>query len=104
MGEKVAIVTHKPQTTRNRIQGMINLEPKKGRAAGQIVLIDTPGVHRPDSRLGRTMMQQVMHIPLYTKNAIMAKRDFVKDLDVSPQSEWQLVKPWANVYLEGKKS
>jgi GTP-binding protein Era len=59
VGEKVAIVTHKPQTTRNRILGMVNLAAQKGRPAAQIVLIDTPGVHKPVSTLNRKMMQEV---------------------------------------------
>jgi peptide/nickel transport system substrate-binding protein len=54
--------------------------------------------------LVRTMMQQVVHIPLYHKNAIIAKRDYVKDLDVNLMFEWDLVKPWANVSVAGKKS
>lgn len=59
VGEKVAIVTHKPQTTRNRIQGMVNVKSAKGRPAGQIVFIDTPGVHKPESQLSKRMMQEV---------------------------------------------
>ncbi|MBI2682632.1 MAG: GTPase Era [Acidobacteriales bacterium] len=59
VGEKVAIVTHKPQTTRNRILGVVNVKAAKGRPAGQIVLLDTPGVHKPDSQLGKRMMQEV---------------------------------------------
>src|SRR5438067_731694 len=59
VGAKVAIVTHKPQTTRNRIQGILNV-PKKGkRPAAQVILVDTPGIHRPDSALGRKMMVEV---------------------------------------------
>src|SRR6266849_2995584 len=57
--EKIAIVTEKPQTTRTRIQGMVNVKPKKGRSAGQIVFIDTPGVHRADSKLNRKMMSEI---------------------------------------------
>jgi GTP-binding protein Era len=53
VGQKVAIVTSKPQTTRNRIQGIVNS------AEGQIVFIDTPGLHDPDSALGRQMMHEV---------------------------------------------
>jgi GTP-binding protein Era len=53
VGQKVAIVTSKPQTTRNRIQGIVN-SPQ-----GQIVFIDTPGLHDPDSALGRQMMHEV---------------------------------------------
>jgi len=53
VGQKVAIVTSKPQTTRNRIQGIVS------RPDGQIVLIDTPGLHKADSALGRQMMREV---------------------------------------------
>jgi len=53
VGEKVAIVTARPQTTRNRIRGIVN------RPDAQIVLIDTPGLHRPESALGRQMMGEV---------------------------------------------
>src|SRR6201982_1593480 len=59
VGEKLAIISPKPQTTRNRIQGILNLPKGKGRDAAQIVLIDTPGVHKPDSSLGRKMMVEV---------------------------------------------
>jgi GTPase len=59
VGEKLAIVTHKPQTTRNRIQGILNLPAKKGRPKTQVVLIDTPGVHRAETRLDKKMMQEV---------------------------------------------
>ncbi len=60
VGEKLAIVTHKPQTTRNRVMGILNLPAHKGRSQAQIVLIDTPGVHRSDSRLDKRMMREVM--------------------------------------------
>ncbi len=53
VGQKIAIVTSKPQTTRNRIQGIVT-NPQ-----GQIVFIDTPGLHEADSALGRQMMQEV---------------------------------------------
>ncbi len=59
VGEKLAIISPKPQTTRNRILGIINIPPEKGREAGQIVLIDTPGVHRSGSSLGRKMMTEI---------------------------------------------
>ena len=59
VGEKLAIISPKPQTTRNRIQGIIHI-PKQGKRSGaQIVLVDTPGVHKPDSSLGRKMMVEV---------------------------------------------
>src|SRR5215470_11409038 len=59
VGEKLAIISPKPQTTRNRIQGIIHVPPQGKRAGAQIVLIDTPGVHKPDSSLGRKMMVEV---------------------------------------------
>ncbi len=63
VGEKLAIISPKPQTTRNRILGIINVSKQKGdkkeKDAGQIVLIDTPGVHQSGSSLGRKMMSEV---------------------------------------------
>lgn len=59
VGEKIAIVTYKPQTTRNRIQGIVNVPAVKGRAKAQVVLIDTPGVHKAATRLDRQMMQEL---------------------------------------------
>ena len=59
VGEKLAIVTRKPQTTRNRIQGIVNVAKKGRRPAAQIVLIDTPGVHKPVNSLNRRMMKEV---------------------------------------------
>src|SRR5574337_92856 len=53
VGRKVAIVSSKPQTTRNRIQGILN------RDRAQIALIDTPGMHKPATALGRQMMEEV---------------------------------------------
>src|SRR6266404_3592534 len=53
VGEKIAAVSNKPQTTRNRIQGVIT------RSEGQVVLVDTPGVHKPGYQLNRRMMAAV---------------------------------------------
>jgi GTP-binding protein Era len=53
VGKKVAIVSSRPQTTRNRIQGIVN------RDDAQIVLIDTPGLHQPSNVLSRQMMEEV---------------------------------------------
>jgi GTPase len=50
-GQKLAIVSDKPQTTRHRIVGVRNVP------AGQIVFIDTPGIHKPLHRMNRRMMQ-----------------------------------------------
>lgn len=54
VGEKIAAVSNKPQTTRTRIQGIITDE------RGQIVFVDTPGVHKPGYRLNKRMMQAVL--------------------------------------------
>jgi len=53
VGQKIAIVTSKPQTTRNRIQGIVT-QPE-----GQVIFIDTPGLHEAETALGRQMMQEV---------------------------------------------
>jgi GTPase len=53
VGRKVAIVSPQPQTTRTRIQGIVNREN------GQVVLVDTPGIHRATRALDRQMMQEV---------------------------------------------
>jgi GTP-binding protein Era len=69
VGEKLAIVTPKPQTTRNRIVGVWNgtstlaLDDPRGAgrlAQGQIVFVDTPGVHQARSRLNRFMVREAM--------------------------------------------
>ena len=59
-GEKVAIVTAKPQTTRNRIAGVVEVPAQKGKhPAAQIVFVDTPGVHKPGTQLDRRMLHEV---------------------------------------------
>jgi len=59
VGEKLAIVTHKPQTTRNRITGIVNVKKQGRRQPGQIVFVDTPGVHKPTDALNKRMMKEV---------------------------------------------
>jgi GTP-binding protein Era len=65
LGQKLAIVTHKPQTTRTRIHGVLEVPLKKkakgeaGHPAAQVVLVDTPGIHRPETQLDRRMMQEI---------------------------------------------
>jgi len=51
IGAKIAIVTEKPQTTRTRIQGIHTCDD------GQIIFIDTPGIHKPQHRLGEYMVE-----------------------------------------------
>lgn len=54
LGQKITIISDKPQTTRNKIQGIYTDQ------AGQIVFIDTPGIHKPKHRLGRFMVDSAM--------------------------------------------
>src|SRR5271167_3959594 len=55
VGRKVAIVSPRPQTTRNRIQGIVN------RDDAQVVLVDTPGIHKPRNLLSHQMMDELQH-------------------------------------------
>lgn len=76
LGQKLAIVTHKPQTTRTRIHGVLEVPVRKktkdspGHPAAQIVLVDTPGVHKPTSQLDRRMMQEVQDA-LESRDAVL---------------------------------
>ena len=51
VGEKIAIISNKPQTTRNRIQAILTKDDF------QVVFIDTPGIHQPKSKLGKFMVK-----------------------------------------------
>lgn len=74
-GEKVAIVTAKPQTTRNRIAGVVEVPARKGaHAAAQIVFVDTPGVHKPASQLDRRMLHEI-HEALETRDLVLVLID-----------------------------
>lgn len=55
IGKKVAIATNKPQTTRNLIQGIYN-DPDS-----QIVFVDTPGIHKPNNKLGSVLNRQAYY-------------------------------------------
>ena len=50
IGQKIAITSNKPQTTRNRIQTVLTMEE------GQIVFVDTPGIHKAKNKLGEYMV------------------------------------------------
>ena len=78
-GEKVSIVTAKPQTTRNRIAGVVEVPAQKGKrrdshGAAQIVFVDTPGVHKPASQLDRRMLQEV-HEALESRDLVLVLVD-----------------------------
>ncbi|HLH34411.1 MAG TPA: GTPase Era [Alloacidobacterium sp.] len=82
VGEKVAIVTSKPQTTRTRIHGVVEVPAKKGKhPAAQIVFVDTPGVHKPGSWLDRRMMQEV-HDALETRDVVLLMVDATRRLEL----------------------
>ena len=54
VGEKISAITNKPQTTRKVIKGIINRENS------QIIIIDTPGIHKPKSKLGNVMVEEAI--------------------------------------------
>jgi GTP-binding protein Era len=68
VGEKIAAVSNKPQTTRHRIQGIVTTEN------GQIVFVDTPGVHKPGFLLNRRMMAAV-HDAILSVDVVVLMRD-----------------------------
>src|ERR671915_2461962 len=68
VGEKIAAVSNKPQTTRFKILGIVN------RPQGQIVLVDTPGVHKPGYELNRRMMA-ALHDALLGVDVVCLIRD-----------------------------
>src|SRR5258707_4003037 len=88
LGQKLAIVTHKPQTTRTRIHGVLEVPLKKkgkgetGHPAAQVVLVDTPGIHKPDTQLDKRMMQEV-HDALESRNAVLFIVDVTHRLPVA---------------------
>ncbi|MBA3352680.1 MAG: GTPase Era [Blastocatellia bacterium] len=68
VGEKIAAVSNKPQTTRHKIQGIVT------RDSGQIVFVDTPGVHKPGYLLNRRMMAAV-HDAILSVDLVVLLRD-----------------------------
>ena len=68
VGEKIAAVSNKPQTTRHKIQGIVTREN------GQIVFVDTPGVHKPGYLLNRRMMAAV-HDAILSVDLLVLLRD-----------------------------
>ena len=81
-GEKVAIVTAKPQTTRNRILGVVEVpRAKRCTRRAQIVFVDTPGVHIPASQLDRRMLQEV-HEALESRDLVLVLADATRRLQL----------------------
>lgn len=68
VGEKIAAVSNKPQTTRHKIKGIVTTD------GGQIVFVDTPGVHKPGFLLNRRMMSAV-HDAILSVDLVVLMRD-----------------------------
>lgn len=78
LGEKISIVSDKPQTTRNRIIGIKNLPES------QIIFIDTPGIHRPRHKLGEFMIRQSNEaMEMVDLIVLMVEPEQPKDIDLS---------------------
>ena len=87
IGEKVAIVTPKAQTTRTRIHGIYDVPAKKGKhQAAQIVFVDTPGVHTPGTLLDKRMMQEV-HDALETRDIVVLIVDATRNYNLAPPGQ-----------------
>jgi GTPase len=107
LGQKLAIVTHKPQTTRTRIHGVLEVPLKKkakgepGHPAAQVVLVDTPGVHKPDTQLDRRMMQEV-HDALESRDAVLFIVDVTHRLPRLEKSDDE--KPAGKVFTASRRA
>lgn len=89
LGQKVAIVSSKPQTTRTRIMGVLTREET------QLVFIDTPGFHKPHNLLGQNMMKAVDSGINGVDAAVLvvdAAPDFKWSGDNIPPAELELIK------------
>lgn len=79
LGEKIAIVSNKPQTTRTKIQGVKTYED------AQFVLIDTPGIHKPHNKLGKRMEKYIytatkdIDVLLYVVDCNIHENEFEKE-------------------------
>jgi GTPase len=83
VGQKIAIVTSKPQTTRNRIQGIVTREN------AQAVLIDTPGLHDAKTALNKQMMREVA-AALEGIDVLVLMVDSTTVLNVAPEGRLQV--------------
>lgn len=91
VGEKVAIVTRKPQTTRNGIHGILEVDAVKAKhPAAQIVFVDTPGVNEPTNLLDKRMLREV-HNALESCNVVLHVVDVTRrPRPPKPQSQQSL--------------
>ena len=87
IGEKVSIVSRKPQTTRNRITGILNREN------AQIIFIDTPGIHKPATKLGNYMVKSAGDA-LNDVDAVLYMVEPVKKI---PQGDLEILERLKNI-------
>lgn len=83
-GQKVSIVADKPQTTRNRIQGVLNLPE------AQVIFLDTPGIHQSDSLFNRRMMARV-HEALQAPDLLYFLVDATKGFSAAGQQALDVI-------------
>jgi GTPase len=102
VGEKLAIVTRKPQTKRNRITGIVNVKRKGSRPAAQIVFVDTPGVHKPADQLNKRMMQEV-YDALEGCDVLLYMVDVTETFGPGEQFTLDMIKQSSAETREGKK-
>ena len=86
IGQKVAIVADKPQTTRTSIQGVLTLP-----AQAQIVFVDTPGIHEPDSAINKRMMDTV-HAALEERDLLLFLADASRPFGESDRRAIEVVR------------
>ena len=89
LGEKIAIVSDKPQTTRTRITGVLT------QGETQFVFIDTPGLHRPRTKLSEYMVQQVRESVADVDVAVLVTEAFGKITNLAKQGIPKIPEGWA---------
>ena len=85
LGQKLAIVSPKPQTTRNRIRGI------RTRPEGQIIYVDTPGLHPPRGKLGRFLASTVTQA-LQEVDVVILVADATAPVDASTEEAFQALR------------
>src|SRR5262245_37570578 len=85
LGQKLAIVSAKPQTTRNRIRGI------RTRPEGQIVYVDTPGLHPPRGKLGRFLASTVTQA-LEEVDVVILVADATATVDAATAETFQVLR------------
>src|SRR5215471_9693916 len=85
VGQKVAIVADKPQTTRTSIQGVLTLPGE-----AQVVFVDTPGIHRADTALNKRLMDTV-HAALEERDLLLFVTDATRSVGEEDRRAVELV-------------